>query len=152
MDFKVTGTENGITACQMDIKVDGLSYEVLAEALEQARQGRLHIMGEMKKALEAPREDYKPHAPRIVELTIPREYIGAVIGPGGKNIQELQRETGTTINIEEVGEEGKVQIFARSEEHKSELQSLMRISYAVFCLHTKQQIQQLTKNRDNRHN
>src|SRR3546814_14367442 len=107
MDFKVTGTENGITACQMDIKVDGLSYEVLAEALEQARQGRLHIMGEMKKALEAPREDYKPHAPRIVELTIPREYIGAVIGPGGKNIQELQRENGTTNNIEKVGEEGK---------------------------------------------
>src|SRR3546814_17622751 len=100
MDFKVTGTENGITACQMDIKVDGLSYEVLAEALEQARQGRLHIMGEMKKALEAPREDYKPHAPRIVELTIPREYIGAVIGPGGKHIQDLQRATGTTINIE----------------------------------------------------
>lgn len=112
MDFKVTGTENGITACQMDIKVDGLSYDVLAEALEQARQGRLHIMGEMQKAITAPREDYKPHAPRIVEISIPREFIGAVIGPGGKNIQELQRETGTTINIEEVGDFGKVQVFA----------------------------------------
>ncbi|QEC53499.1 polyribonucleotide nucleotidyltransferase [Anseongella ginsenosidimutans] len=116
MDFKVTGTANGITACQMDIKVDGLSYEVLAEALEQARQGRLHIMGEMEKALTGPREDYKPHAPRIVEISIPREFIGAVIGPGGKNIQELQRETGTTVNIEEVGDEGKVQIFATDKE------------------------------------
>ncbi|MFS8615725.1 MAG: polyribonucleotide nucleotidyltransferase [Solitalea sp.] len=116
MDFKVTGTDKGITACQMDIKVDGLSYEVLAEALEQARQGRLHIRNEMAKVLSAPREDYKPHAPRIVEISIPREFIGAVIGPGGKNIQELQRETGTTINIEEVGEEGKVQIFAADKE------------------------------------
>src|SRR5690606_20490879 len=98
MDFKVTGTENGITACQMDIKVDGLSYDALAEALEQARQGRLHIMGAMRKALDAPREDLKPHAPRIVEISIPREFTGAAIGPGGKNIQELQRETGTTIN------------------------------------------------------
>ncbi|HYH56633.1 MAG TPA: S1 RNA-binding domain-containing protein, partial [Anseongella sp.] len=116
MDFKVTGTEKGITACQMDIKVDGLSYDVLAEALEQARQGRLHIMGEMQKVITAPREDYKPHAPRIVEISIPREFIGAVIGPGGKNIQELQRETGTTINIEEVGDAGKVQVFAADKE------------------------------------
>lgn len=112
MDFKVTGTEKGITACQMDIKVDGLSYEVLAKALQQARNGRLHILGEMKKALTEPREDYKPHAPRIVEMRIDKEFIGAVIGPGGKVIQEMQRETGATINIEEKDNKGVIQIFA----------------------------------------
>src|ERR1700749_3402049 len=99
MDFKVTGTENGIVACQMDLKINGLSYEVLAKALEQAKAGRLHILGEMKKTLEAPREDYKPHAPRIVTIRIEKEYIGAVIGPGGKIIQEMHRETGDTIHI-----------------------------------------------------
>ncbi|MCO4294534.1 polyribonucleotide nucleotidyltransferase [Solitalea sp. MAHUQ-68] len=116
MDFKVTGTANGITACQMDIKIDGLSYETLTQALNQAREGRLHILGEMNKTLSAPREDYKPHAPRIIEMLIPREFIGAVIGPGGKVIQEMQRETGATINIEEVGEFGKVQIFGTEKE------------------------------------
>ncbi|POY36384.1 polyribonucleotide nucleotidyltransferase [Solitalea longa] len=116
MDFKVTGTANGITACQMDIKIDGLSYETLTQALNQAREGRLHILGEMNKTLSAPREDYKPHAPRIIEILIPREFIGAVIGPGGKVIQEMQRETGATINIEEVGEFGKVQIFGTEKE------------------------------------
>ncbi|SMO84223.1 polyribonucleotide nucleotidyltransferase [Solitalea koreensis] len=116
MDFKVTGTSQGVTGCQMDIKVDGLSYEVLTEALEQARQGRLHILGEMNKTITAAREDYKPHAPRIVEMLIPREFIGAIIGPGGKVIQEMQRETGATISIEEVGEYGKVQIFATDKE------------------------------------
>lgn len=110
MDFKVTGTEKGITACQMDIKIDGLPYSLLEEALEQAKEGRLHILGEMGKSLEAPREDYKPHAPRIVELIIDKKFIGAVIGPGGKIIQELQAETNTIINIEEVDEKGVVNI------------------------------------------
>jgi len=102
MDFKVTGTKDGITATQMDIKVDGLSYEVLAKALEQARQGRLHIMGEMLKTISEPREDYKPFVPRMVQIEIPSEFIGAVIGKGGETIQGLQKETGTTITIEEV--------------------------------------------------
>ena len=110
MDFKVTGTADGITATQMDIKVDGLNYEVLEMALEQARRGRLHIIGEMAKTIQAPREDYKPMVPRIEKLTIPREFIGEVIGPGGKIIQEMQRETNTTINIEEVGEFGIIDI------------------------------------------
>lgn len=111
MDFKVTGTEKGITACQMDIKVDGLSYEVLAEALEQAKQGRLHILNEIKKTIEAPAEELKAHAPRIEEIVIAKEFIGAVIGPGGKIIQEIQRESGTTVTIEEKGEKGIVSIF-----------------------------------------
>ena len=112
MDFKVTGTRDGITACQMDIKVDGLSSEIMAQAMEQARLGRLHILGEMAKTITEPREDYKPHVPRIVKLTIPREFIGAVIGPGGKIIQEMQRETGTTIVIEEVGEFGIIDVVS----------------------------------------
>jgi len=112
MDFKVTGTEKGITATQMDIKVDGLSYEVLKTALEQARKGRLHILNEMSKTLAAPREDLKPNAPRSVILTIDKEMIGAVIGPGGKVIQEIQKETGATIVIEEVDNKGVVNIFA----------------------------------------
>ena len=102
MDFKVTGTADGITATQMDIKVDGLSYEVLAKALEQARQGRIHIMGEMLKTIAEPREDYKPFVPRIEQIRIPAEFIGAVIGKGGETIQKIQKETGATINIEEV--------------------------------------------------
>jgi polyribonucleotide nucleotidyltransferase len=112
MDFKVTGTRDGITACQMDIKVDGLSAEIMAKAMEQARLGRLHILGEMAKTITEPREDYKPHVPRIVKITIPREFIGAVIGPGGKIIQEMQRETGTTIVIEEVGEFGIIDVVS----------------------------------------
>lgn len=112
MDFKVTGTTKGITACQMDMKVHGLSYQVLAEALDQAKKGRLHILEEMQKTISTPREDYKPHAPRIVQLTIPRDFIGAVIGPGGKVIQEMQRETGATINIEEKDNMGIIQVFA----------------------------------------
>ena len=102
MDFKVTGTRDGITATQMDIKVDGLSYEVLEKALEQARQGRMHIMGEMMKTISEPREDYKPFVPRIEQLRIPAEFIGAVIGKGGETIQKIQKETGTTIAIDEV--------------------------------------------------
>ncbi|WP_259069759.1 polyribonucleotide nucleotidyltransferase [Mucilaginibacter sp. X4EP1] len=116
MDFKVTGTVNGIVACQMDLKINGLSYEVLGKALSQAKEGRLHILGEMKKTIEAPREDYKPHAPRIITIRIDKEFIGAVIGPGGKIIQEMQRETGATISIEEVGNQGVVQIFADNKE------------------------------------
>ncbi|MBY0245458.1 MAG: polyribonucleotide nucleotidyltransferase [Sphingobacteriaceae bacterium] len=112
MDFKVTGTEKGIVACQMDLKINGLSYEVLAKALNQAKEGRLHILGEMKKTLSAPNVDLKPHAPRIVSLSIDKEFIGAVIGPGGKIIQEMQRETGASISIEEVGNKGIVEIFA----------------------------------------
>jgi len=114
MDFKVTGTRDGITACQMDIKVDGLSYEVLGQALAQARAGRLHILGEIEKVIKVPREDYKPHVPRIVKMTIPKEFIGAVIGPGGKVIQEMQRETGSTIVIEEVGEFGMIDIVSNN--------------------------------------
>jgi len=110
MDFKVTGTEKGICACQMDLKVDGLPYDILLQALEQAKAGRLHILNEMSKTIAAPREDYKAHAPRIVVLRIAKEYIGAVIGPGGKIIQEIQRVTGATISIEEVNNEGVVEI------------------------------------------
>ncbi len=117
MDFKVTGTAEGITACQMDIKIDGLRYEVLEEALTQARQGRLHILNEMSKTISGPREDYKPHVPRIIKLTVPKEFIGAIIGPGGKVIQELQKESGATIVIEEVGDYGVVDIV--SEDKKS---------------------------------
>lgn len=110
MDFKVTGTDQGITAVQMDIKVDGLPYEILENALSQAKDGRIHILNEMKKTIEQPRGDYKPHAPRIVELVIDKSFIGAVIGPGGKVIQEIQAETGTNINIEEVNDQGIVSI------------------------------------------
>ena len=116
MDFKVTGTVNGIVACQMDLKINGLSYEVVAQALAQAKEGRLHILNEMSKTITAPREDYKPFAPRIVTLKIDKEFIGAVIGPGGKIIQEMQRETGATISIEEVNNQGIVQVFAESKE------------------------------------
>jgi polyribonucleotide nucleotidyltransferase len=110
MDFKVTGTENGICGCQMDIKIDGMPYELLETALEQARQGRLHILGEMNKALDEPRPDLKPHAPRIVVIEIDSEYIGAVIGTGGKVIQGIQKETGTVVNLEEVGKKGIITI------------------------------------------
>ncbi len=116
MDFKVTGTADGITACQMDIKVDGLPYEVLEEALEQARQGRIHILGEMAKTITEPRADYKDHVPRIERMMIAKEFIGAVIGPGGKVIQEMQRETGTTIVIEEVGNYGVIDIVSPNKE------------------------------------
>jgi len=116
MDFKVTGTRHGITACQMDIKIDGLNYQILEEALEQARKGRLHILDEMEKTISEPRAEYKPHVPRIIKMTIPKEFIGAVIGPGGKVIQEMQRETGSTIIIEEVGDYGIIDIFSENKE------------------------------------
>lgn len=111
MDFKVAGTKDGITATQMDIKVNGLSYEVLQKALEQARQGRMHIMGEMMKCLSEPREDYKPFVPRIVQIRVASEFIGAIIGKGGETIQKIQKETGTTITITEENNEGIVDIF-----------------------------------------
>ncbi len=116
MDFKVCGTSKGITACQMDIKIDGLSFEILTEALEQARKGRLHILGKMNEALPAPRADYKSFVPRITKLIIPQEFIGAVIGPGGKIIQEIQKTTNTTITIEEVDNKGVVEIASNDEE------------------------------------
>lgn len=116
MDFKVTGTENGITACQMDIKIDGLSYEVLGEALAQAKEGRNHILGKMKETLAEPRSELKPNAPQVVSITIPQELIGAVIGPGGKVVQEIQKETGATVVIEEVDNSGIVTVFATSKE------------------------------------
>ena len=112
MDFKVCGTADGITACQMDIKINGLSRELLVNALAQSKRGRLHILAEMMKTLSEPREDYKPHAPRVEMIMIEKEYIGAIIGPAGKVIQEMQKETGTTIMIEEVGNQGKIEIFS----------------------------------------
>ncbi|MEW5845845.1 MAG: polyribonucleotide nucleotidyltransferase [Bacteroidota bacterium] len=118
MDFKVAGTRDGITATQMDIKVDGLSYEVLAKALKQAHEGRMHILNIMLQTLPEPRPDFKPHAPRIEQFNIPRETIGAVIGPGGKVIQEIQRETQTTITIEEINDHGVVSVFAESAESR----------------------------------
>lgn len=111
MDFKVCGTRDGITAVQMDLKVNGLPYEVMEKAMEQAKQGRLHIMNEMLKALDKPRADYKPHAPRFEKIIISGEFIGAVIGPGGKVIQEMQKTTNTTIVITEEGKNGIVEIF-----------------------------------------
>ncbi len=116
MDFKVTGTTEGITATQMDIKVDGLSYEILAAALEQARAGRLHILGKITDCIEKPREDYKPFVPRLVQMTIPQEMIGAVIGPGGKIIQDIQKTTTTTITITEVDEKGLIDVFGVNKE------------------------------------
>ncbi len=112
MDFKVTGTRDGITATQMDIKVEGLSYEILSQALEQAKNGRLHILDEMAKTMSAPNADYKPHTPRIERIEIPKDMIGAVIGPGGKVIQEIQKETNSTITIEEIDNVGLVDVFA----------------------------------------
>jgi len=116
MDFKVTGTRDGICGVQMDIKVDGLSMDIMRQALSQAKRGRLHILDAMYECVPAHREDYKPHAPRMVKLTIDKEFIGAVIGPGGKVIQEMQKVTGTTINIEEKNERGEVSIFGANKE------------------------------------
>ena len=116
MDFKVTGTREGICGVQMDIKVDGLSMEVMKQALDQARRGRLHILGAMYECIAAAKPEVKPHAPRVIKMYIDREFIGAVIGPGGKVIQEMQRETGTTINIEEIDNRGEVSIFGVNKE------------------------------------
>ena len=116
MDFKVTGTADGITACQMDIKIKGLSYEILVKALKQAREGRLHILEKLVETIAQPNESVKAHAPKMVNLTIPNEFIGAVIGPGGKVIQEMQKETDTTIVIEEEGDVGVIEILGVNQE------------------------------------
>jgi polyribonucleotide nucleotidyltransferase len=112
MDFKVCGTKDGITATQMDIKVDGLSYEILEKALNQAREGRLHIMGKILETLPEPRADFKENAPRIEVMIINKEFIGAVIGPGGKIIQGIQEETGAVVTIEEIDGYGRVEVSA----------------------------------------
>ncbi|MCB9169835.1 MAG: polyribonucleotide nucleotidyltransferase [Flavobacteriales bacterium] len=130
MDFKVTGTAKGLTATQMDMKVDGLPYEVLAQALEQARQGRMHILDEMLKTIDKPREDYKPHAPRIVTFDVPKESIGPIIGPGGRVIQEIQAETGATIVIDEVDGRGVVEIA--SEDKASIEAAVARVKAIAF--------------------
>ncbi len=116
MDFKVTGTSDGITACQMDIKVDGLPYEILGRALSQAKVGRLHILDKMLETIEEPREEFRSHVPRIEQMEVPKEMIGAIIGPGGKIIQEIQSETETIITIEEIGDKGKVSISGQGKE------------------------------------
>jgi polyribonucleotide nucleotidyltransferase len=117
MDFKVCGTKDGITAVQMDLKVNGLPYSVMEQALNQAKDGRLHILNEINKTLSAPRPDYKPHAPRLLQIEIPQDFIGAVIGPGGKVIQEIQKTTSTTITITEINNKGLVEIFADNDEN-----------------------------------
>lgn len=119
MDFKVCGTIDGITACQMDLKIDGLSEQMLIDALQQSKRGRLHILNEVIKTLDKPRADYKPHAPRIEVMEIAKEFIGAVIGPGGKVIQDIQKVTGAIIHIEEVGNVGRIEISADNKESMS---------------------------------
>ena len=116
MDFKVTGTKDGITATQMDIKCDGLPYEILAQALEQAREGRMHILNIINEAIPAPREDYRPHVPRIVSMEIDKEFIGAVIGKGGETIQGIQEQTGATVTIDEIDGKGKIEISAANKD------------------------------------
>ncbi|MEP6584035.1 MAG: S1 RNA-binding domain-containing protein, partial [Ginsengibacter sp.] len=116
MDFKVTGTRDGICGVQMDIKVDGLSMDIMRKALEQAKRGRLHILDAMYDCIPEHRSDVKPHAPRMEKLIIDSEFIGAVIGPGGKIIQEIQKTTGATVNITEVGKTGEVSIFSANKE------------------------------------
>lgn len=131
MDFKVTGTEKGITACQMDLKVDGLTYETLREALLQAKEGRLHILNEMKKTLAKPNADLKPHAPRAVTITIDKDQIGAVIGPGGKVVQDIQATSGATVVIEEVDNKGVVSVFATTKESMDKAVSRIKGIVAV---------------------
>lgn len=131
MDFKVTGTEKGITACQMDIKVDGLPYEVLIQALEQAKAGRLHILNKLKETISQPKSDYKPHTPRVEQVIVPNEMIGAIIGPGGKIIQGIQKETNTTVTIEELPNgEGQVQILSNNGDDMAE--ALRRVRAIAF--------------------
>ncbi|WP_026464484.1 polyribonucleotide nucleotidyltransferase [Adhaeribacter aquaticus] len=131
MDFKVAGTKEGITACQMDIKVLSLSNEVLQQALGQAKQGRLHILGEMAKTITEPASDYKPHTPRSQNLIVDKEFIGAIIGPGGKVIQQIQKDTGATIQIEEKNEKGYVNIFATNQEAMQEAVSKIKAIVSV---------------------
>ncbi|KQS93149.1 polyribonucleotide nucleotidyltransferase [Chryseobacterium sp. Leaf394] len=130
MDFKVTGTADGITACQMDIKVQGLSMEIMEKALLQARDGRLHILDKLNETISAPREDVKPHAPKMVMMEISKDFIGAVIGPGGKIIQQMQKDTDTVIAIEEVGEIGRIEISGVSREKINE--AIAKINEITF--------------------
>lgn len=131
MDFKVTGTEHGITACQMDLKVDGLTYEVLREALLQAKEGRLHILNEMKKTISTPRPDLKPQTPRAETVVIEKEMIGAVIGPGGKVVQDIQNTTGATVVIEEVNGKGIINVFANN---KDVMEAALRRIRAIVAI------------------
>ncbi len=131
MDFKVTGTSDGITATQMDIKVDGLSYDVLAKALEQARKGRLHILDKMVETISEPRPDLKPHAPRIEQIKIPKEMIGAIIGPGGKIIQDIQARANATIVVEEIDNFGYVDVFA---DNKDSIDTAMRMIKSIIAV------------------
>ncbi|MCH5327774.1 MAG: polyribonucleotide nucleotidyltransferase [Coprobacter sp.] len=131
MDFKVTGTKDGITATQMDIKVDGLSYEVLEKALAQAREGRMHILGKILDTIAEPREDFKPHVPRIEVLNIPKDMIGAVIGPGGKIIQGIQEATGAIITIEEIDNIGRVEVSAPNRDSIEAAMSKIKTIVAV---------------------
>ncbi len=131
MDFKVTGTRNGITATQMDIKVDGLSFEILEKALNQAKDGRMHILDKITECIDHPHDDLKPHAPRIETMTIPKEFIGAIIGPGGKIIQGMQEETGATITIEEADGVGKIQIAGTN---KKSIDDAVRIIKGIVAV------------------
>ena len=131
MDFKVTGTKDGITATQMDIKVDGLSYDILEKALLQAKAGREHILNKLTECIAEPRPELKPHAPRIEVLTIPKEFIGAVIGPGGKIIQGMQEETGATITIEEVDNAGRIEISGTC---KQSIEAAIRIIKGIVAV------------------
>ncbi|MCB0805798.1 MAG: polyribonucleotide nucleotidyltransferase [Bacteroidales bacterium] len=131
MDFKVTGTRDGITACQMDIKIDGLAYEVLREALMQAKDGRMHILDKLEETIKEPREDYKPHVPRIEKMTVPKEFIGAIIGPGGKVIQEIQETTNSTIVIEEVDNFGVIDIVTTDKESAEAAKARIKAIIAV---------------------
>jgi polyribonucleotide nucleotidyltransferase len=128
MDFKVTGTAKGITACQMDIKVDGLPYEVLIQALEQAKGGRLHILDKITETIAAPNANMKPQTPRIEAFKVPNDMIGAIIGPGGKIIQGLQKDTNTVITIEELENgEGNVQIMSNNGDDMAEAVKRIRL-------------------------
>ena len=131
MDFKVTGTKDGITATQMDIKVDGLSYEILEKALLQAKEGREYILSKITECIAEPHDDLKPHAPRIETMTIPKEFIGAVIGPGGKIIQGMQEETGATITIEEIDNIGRIEIAGTN---KKSIDDAMRIIKGIVAV------------------
>jgi len=131
MDFKVVGTTEGITACQMDIKINGLKWDMVYQALQQAREGRLHILGEMGKAITAPRAEMKPHAPRLEVIEIEKEYIGAVIGPGGKVVQDIQAKSGAKVAIEERDGKGFVEIFSSNGEAMRIASGMVRAIVAV---------------------
>ncbi len=131
MDFKVVGTTEGITACQMDIKINGLKWDMVYQALQQAREGRLHILGEMSKAITAPRPEMKPHAPRVEVIEIEKEYIGAVIGPGGKVVQDIQAKSGAKVAIEERDGKGFVEIFSSNGEAMRIASGMVRAIVAV---------------------